>query len=135
MKKQIENLRNQLEDRVGGKMQLDAYNSHTFELSDWNLTTLLDNLLMVQYVDATESGREVMRNGILVAIDATTHVWRVGKVIIAGPNCNYVKEGDHVIFPNDKGIRASCINDLKNIVFLNEDRIFGTCKLKDNDTV
>ena len=82
---------------------------------------------MVQYVDASEDGREVMRNGIYVPLDVSTHVWRVGKVILAGPNCKFTKAGDHVVFPNDKGIRASNINGIKNAVFLNEPRIFGVC--------
>lgn len=135
MKQQTEQLRAKLEDRVKGNIQLDAYKQDSFELSDWKLTSVLDDILMVQYVDVSESGREVLRNGIYVSVDVTTHVWRVGKVILAGPNCRFTKVGDHVVFPNDKGIRASNINDIKNIVFLNEARIFGVCELKDNDTV
>ena len=133
-KQHTENLRTKLEDKVKGSIQLEAYKSDTFELSDWTLTSVLDDILMVQYVDISETGREVLRNGIYVSVDVTTHVWRVGKVILCGPNCKYTKQGDHVVFPNDKGIRASNINDIKNIVFLNEARIFGVCKLK-NDTV
>ena len=137
-KKQTEKLRSQLEDKIKGNIQLEAYRSDVFELSDWNLTSLLDDLLMVQYVDVADNdGREILRNGIIVSVDVSTQVWRVGKIILAGPNCQYVKPNDYVVFPNDKGIRASCINDLKNIVFLNEARIFGVCTLKDksNDTV
>jgi hypothetical protein len=130
-KKHTENLRANLEDRVKGNIQLEAYKSDTFELSDWTLTSVLDDILMVQYVDVSETGREVLRNGIYVSVDVSTHVWRVGKVILAGPNCRFTKEGDHVVFPNDKGIRASNINGIKNIVFLNEARIFGVCTLKD----
>jgi hypothetical protein len=133
-KQNTENLRSKLEDNVKGNIQLEAYKSDSFELSDWTLTSVLDDILMVQYVDVSETGREVLRNGIYVSVDVTTHVWRVGKVILAGPNCKFTKQGDHVVFPNDKGIRASNINDIKNIVFLNEARIFGVCKLK-NDTV
>ena len=128
--KKTEALRANLEDRVKGNVQLEAYKSDTFELSDWTLTSVLDDILMVQYVDASETGREVLRNGIYVSVDVTTHVWRVGKIILAGPNCRFTKEGDYVVFPNDKGIRASNINGIKNIVFLNEARIFGVCALK-----
>jgi hypothetical protein len=130
MKKEIEKMRSSLDDRIKGNIELDAYQTQPFELADWTLTSVLDDILMVQYVDATEDGKEVMRNGLLVPINISTHVWRVGKVILAGPSCKYVKKGDHIVFPNDKGIRASCINELKNIVFLNEARVFGVCKLK-----
>lgn len=127
MKAQTEKLRANLEDRVKGNIQLEAYKAESFELSDWELTTVYDDIIMVQYIDVSESGREVLRNGIYVSVDVSTHVWRIGKVILAGPNCRFTKVGDHVVFPNDKGIRASNINDIKNIVFLNEARIFGTC--------
>lgn len=128
MKKQIEKLRSNLDDKIKGSIQLEAYQTNHFELEEWTLTSVLDDILMVQYTDSSESGREVYRNGILVPIDVATYVWRVGRVILSGPNCKYTKKGDHVIFPNDKGIRASSINGLKNIVFLNESRIFGVCK-------
>lgn len=131
MKNQTEALRANMEDRIKGVIQLEAYATKPFELSDWTLTSVLDDILMVQYIDASEDGREVMRNGIYVPIDVTTHVWRVGKVILAGPNCRFTKVNDYVVFPNDKGIRASSINGIKNAVFLNEPRIFGVCTPKE----
>jgi hypothetical protein len=51
-------------------------------------------------------------------------------VILSGPNCKTVKESDYIVFPNDKGIQAANINDIKNIVFLSESRIFGVCNPK-----
>jgi hypothetical protein len=44
--------------------------------------------------------------------------------------CKTVKEGDFIVFPNDRGMRVSNLNGLKHIVFLNEQRIFGVCKTK-----
>lgn len=130
MKKQTEALRANLEDRVKGVIQLEAYADKPFELDDWELVSVLDDILLVQYIDSSDDGREVMRNGIYVSVDVTTHVWRVGKVILAGPNCRFTSVGDHVVFPNDKGIRASNINGIKNAVFLNEPRVFGVCTPK-----
>jgi hypothetical protein len=57
--------------------------------------------------------------------------WRIAKVILAGPDCKTVTEGDIIVFPNDKGIQVSNLNDYKNVVFLNESRIFGVCEPKD----
>lgn len=122
--------RPQLEDRIHGVVQIENYKSQSMELDDWNLTKVMDDLLMVQYVDISEDGTEVNRNGIWLPINAVNHVWRIGKVILAGPNCKTVKEGDNVIFPNDKGIQVASINNIKHIVFLNEARIFGVCEPK-----
>lgn len=119
-----------LEDRIGGKVQLEQYQGHALELDGWNLTKVLDDILMVQYVDVNEDGTEIKRGSIWVPINTVNFVWRVGKVILAGPNCKTVKEGDHIVFPNDKGIQAANINDYKNIVFLSESRIFGVCEVK-----
>ena len=129
MKNNIEHLRENLEDTVKGSAPIDVYNTNTYELSDCTITQTLDDILMIQYIDVSETGKEVMRNGLYVSLDVTSHVWRVGRVIFAGPNCKTVKAGDHVVFPNDKGIRASVVNELKNIVFLSEARIIATCNI------
>jgi hypothetical protein len=119
-----------LEDRIGGKVQIEHYQGSDFELQDWQLDKVLDNILMVQYVDINEEGTEVKRGSIWIPIGAVNHTWRVGKVKLAGPSCNTVKEGDYIIFPNDRGLQVANLNGLKNIVFLNEDRIFGVCSPK-----
>jgi hypothetical protein len=119
-----------LEDRIGGKVQLEEYQGHSLELEDWKLTQVLDDILMVQYIDINDEGTEIKRGNIWVPINAVNFVWRIGKVILAGPNCKTVKAEDYVVFPNDKGIKAASINNLKNIVFLSEGRIFGICKPK-----
>lgn len=119
-----------LEDRIGGKVQIEHYQGNEFELDDWTLGKVLDNILMVQYADVNEEGTEVKRGSLYIPIGAVQHTWRVGKVILAGPDCKTVKEGDYIVFPNDRGLAAANINGLKNIVFLNEDRIFGVCTPK-----
>jgi len=119
-----------LEDKIGGIVQLEQYQGHALELDGWKLTDVLDDILMVQYIDVNESGTEIKRGSIWVPINTVNFVWRVGKVILAGPNCKTVKQNDFIVFPNDKGIQAANINDIKNIVFLNESRIFGICEPK-----
>jgi co-chaperonin GroES (HSP10) len=119
-----------LEDKIGGMVQLEQYQGHTLELDGWTLTNVLDDILMVQYIDVNEDGTEIKRGSIWVPINTVNFVWRVGRVILAGPNCKTVKAGDHIVFPNDKGIQAANINDIKNIVFLSESRIFGICEPK-----
>jgi hypothetical protein len=115
------------EDLIGGKVQLEQYKGSSMEMIDWHLDKVLDDILMCQYVDINEEGTEVKRGSIWVPINTVHFAWRVAKVILAGPKCETVKEGDHIIFPNDKGIQVNNLNGLKNIVFLNETRIFGVC--------
>ena len=121
--------RPQQEDLIGGLVQIDKYKGNDFELNGWNLTKVLDDILMVQYVDINEAGTEIKRGNIWLPINAVQHTWRIGVILLAGPNCKTVKQGDHVVFPNDKGIQVANLNNLKNIVFLNEARVFGVCEL------
>lgn len=116
------------EDVVGGKVQLDNYIGHEMNLDGWTLTKVLDDILMCQYIDVNEDGTEIKRGSIWVPINTVNFTWRLAKVILAGPDCKSVKKNDIIIFPNDKGIQVANLNGLKNVVFLNEARIFGVCE-------
>jgi hypothetical protein len=111
-----------------GKVELENYKNSDLNLQGWKLTNVLDNILFVQYADLSEDGTQVKRGNIWIPLDVVTFTWRIGKVIIAGPECKVVKSGDFIIFPNDKGIKAANINGYSNIVFLSEDRIFGVAE-------
>lgn len=123
------------EDRIGGKVQLDQYLGHAFELDNWTLTKVLDDILMCQYIDVNEDGTEILRGSVWVPINVVNMTWRLAKVVLAGPDCKTVKEGDIIVFPNDKGIQVSNLNDLKHVVFLNESRIFGVCEPKNSEII
>jgi co-chaperonin GroES (HSP10) len=116
------------EDVIGGKIQIDHYLGQDFNLDGWKLTKVLDDILMCQYIDVSEDGTEVKRGSIYVPVNAVNFTWRLAKVILSGPDCKTVKEGDVVVFPNDKGIQVANMNNMKHIVFLNESRIFGVCE-------
>lgn len=118
------------DDLIGGKVQLEQYKGSSMEFIDYTLEKVLDDILMCQYADINEDGTEVKRGSIWVPINTVHFAWRVGRVILAGPKCETVKEGNFIIFPNDKGIQVNNLNGLKNIVFLNESRIFGVCSPK-----
>jgi co-chaperonin GroES (HSP10) len=115
----------QFEDRIGGKVQLDMYKASDMELSEWKLEKVLDDIMLVKYADTNEEGTEVKRWAIWLPIAAVNHAWRIGKVLLAGAKCQIVKEGDYVMFPNDKGLAVSEVNGEKNVLFLSEGRIFG----------
>ena len=124
--------RPQQEDLIGGKIQIDHYLGQDFNLDGWKLTKVLDDILMCQYIDVSEDGTEIKRGSIYLPINAVNFTWRLAKVILSGPACKTVKEGDIVVFPNDKGIQVANMNDMKHIVFLNESRIFGICSENKN---
>jgi hypothetical protein len=116
------------EDKIGGKVQLDNYIGHEMNLEGWTLKKVLDDILMCQYIDVNEDGTEIKRGSIWVPINTVNFTWRLAKVILAGSDCKTVKAGDVIMFPNDKGIQVANMNGLKNVVFLNESRIFGVCE-------
>ena len=111
-------------DNVKGLVQLDNYAGSDINLSDWKLESLLDDIMMCQFADCNEDNTQIMRDGIFVHVNMVQSAWRVAKVVIAGPRCK-TKVGEHVIFPSNFGIKCAKMNGLKNIVFLNEERIFG----------
>ena len=116
------------EDLIKGKVQIEKYENHSFNLDGWNLKKVLDDILMCQYIDLNEDGTEIRRGNIWVPINAVNFTWRLAKVVLAGPDCKTVQEGDIVVFPNDKGIKVASMNGLNHVVFLNESRIFGVCE-------
>jgi co-chaperonin GroES (HSP10) len=101
---------------------------------DFELNFIFDDILLVEYVDENDEG-EIQRNGIFVPTNAVTKAWRKARVILTGPKTEYVKEGDIVIFPNNLGVSISNLDingkKLKKGIFLNEDRLFGICTLKE----
>ena len=109
-----------------------------FGLEDYELSFIFDDILLIEYVDETEDG-DVLRNGIVVPTNAINKAWRRGKVILAGPDAKYAKEGDVVVFPNNMGVTISGVNvtgkgKVKKGIFLNEERMFGICKKRDENT-
>ena len=109
-----------------------------FGIDDYELNFIFDDILLIEYVDETDDG-DVMRGGIVVPSNALNRAWRKGKVILTGPDVKYTKEGDIVIFPNNMGVTLNGVNvtgkgKVTRGVFLNEERMFGICKLKNVNT-
>ena len=122
-------------------LNFDKHASDTFTLiDDFELDKVLDNIILVRYVDTPDSNQTVMRNGILVPIDHTKAAWRMGQVVLAGPDCKNLKVDDYVCFPNDKGIPVSNVvvkgvGKIKQSIFLDESRIFGVCSKAERSDV
>ena len=133
---QVQHAQANLSDKVKGTVQLDKYTgSENFNLFGYELTHVLDDIILVKYVDCNDEGTEILKNGVWVPINVNTFTWRIGQVLLAGPNCKLVKTGDFVTFPNDKGIAVGNLEienagKIKNSCVINEDRICGKCKPK-----
>ncbi len=117
----------QLARNNNGMADIDPYQNCPLP-EDYEITELLGDVIQVVYADVAEDGRSLVRNGIILPNEVVDNkAWRVGKVVLAGPNTKQVKKGHYVIFPGDKGIKGLQKNGKLNI-FLNEERIFGICK-------
>lgn len=113
-------------------MNLDEY-KNTRLPNDWKVTTLLDDVIMAEFIDTDESGDNVERDGVFIPVDVSKSLWRVGKVLLLGPKCSdQIKIGSYICWPNDSGIRALSVDGKVKYVFINEQRIFGIVeKVKD----
>jgi hypothetical protein len=116
-------------------IDLDTYqNTDTFSLHGYKLNRVMDDIVLAQYVDLSEDGSSVIRNGIHIPLSQVRRTWRMARVILVGPKCNYTKPGDIVCFPDDKGIKVDNLSvtgfdsSIRNCLFLNEDRFFGICE-------
>lgn len=106
---------------------LDTYQNCPLP-EDYEITELLGDVIQLVYADVASDGKSLIRNGIILPSEVVDNkAWRIGKVVLTGPDVKQVKQGQYVIFPGDKGLKGIQKDGVLN-VFLNEDRIFGICK-------
>lgn len=118
-------------------IDLETHVEDHFTLLGYSLSQVFDDIVLSQYID-TDDNETVSRGGVLVPLNAQVKAWRLGRVVLVGPNCQYTKVGDVVCFPNDKGLPVSNINVtdvgiIKHGMFLNEQRLFGICAPENNE--
>ena len=119
--------RGALPDQIIGLPPLDLTEMQGVSIpTSYEIDTVLGDILMCELADENNNG-EVNRDGIWLKQDITSKMWRVALVIKTGPTCSgNVKVGDYVMYPSDKGLPMVRTN--KKYIFLNESRIFCTCK-------
>tara|TARA_E500000318_G_scaffold38295_1_gene36940 strand:- start:634 stop:1068 length:435 start_codon:yes stop_codon:yes gene_type:complete len=122
---------------------IDLVDSHNNSLDgiidrEYELGFIFDDIILVEFIDEVSDGQgdAIMRGGVYIPTNAVQRAWRKAKVILAGPECKYIKGGEIVIFPNNLGVGIanadiSGYGLLKKGVFLNESRLFGVAKKKD----
>lgn len=121
-------------------IDLSSHSSGDFGLENFELNFIFDDIVLVEYIDITQDGDGLMRNGLYIPTNALSKAWRKAKVILVGPEVKYTKVGDIVVFPNNLGVTVSNMaisgyGKVSNGVFLNENRIFGICKHKENGSI
>jgi cellobiose-specific phosphotransferase system component IIB len=115
-------------------------NSFDSALIGYDLAEIMDDVILAKFVDETETG-EMMRNGIVISTNAQTNAWRIGQVILTGPNVRGIVRDDFIMFPNNLGIPISNITvdsygKVNKGIFINQARIFGKCSLrKETNTI
>lgn len=122
-------------------IDLGSYSGSSFDsvFVGYDLDRILDDVILAEFVDVAGEKDEIVRNGIIVKTNAMTNAWRLAQVILMGPNCRIVKKNDVIMFPNNMGVQISKIDVVnhgivKNGIFINEQRIFGVCRPRKNES-
>jgi hypothetical protein len=115
-----------------GLIQISADSAVDMDIDNFKLTRLHGDVLFCEYIDMSEDGESILRNGIYVPLHAQTKAWRKARVVIAGVEAKWTKEDEIVMFPNNYGVGIENLEidgkgKIKHGVFLNESRIFGVC--------
>jgi len=119
-----------------GLADIELYESAQMPTNNFEIVGVMGDIIMAEFDDCSEDGTEIVRDGIFVSLNMTKMAWRSAVVLKVGPNvCKSIKEGTRIAFPNDKGIKNVQTNKdgtKQNIIFVNEERIFGILAPKED---
>lgn len=115
-----------------GLIQLSSDAVVDMDVDNFKLTRLHGDVLFCEFIDMSEDGESILRNGIFVPLHVQTKAWRKARVILAGVDSKWTKEDEIVLFPNNYGVAIENLEidgkgKIKHGIFLNESRIFGVC--------
>ena len=112
-----------------GLADIEMYEDAKMPDTNFDIEAVLGDIIMAEFDDCSEDGTEIERDGIWVNINMTRACWRSAVVLKSGPGVSdLIKIGTRIAFPNDKGIKnIQTMGDgrKRNIIFLNEERVFG----------
>ena len=112
-----------------GLPEIEMYEDAKMPETNFDIIGVLGDIIMAEFDDCNEDGTEIERDGIWININMTKSCWRSAMVLQAGPGVSKgIDVGTRIAFPNDKGIKnVQTLEDgtKRNIIFLNEERVFG----------
>jgi len=112
-----------------GLADIEMYEGAQMPDTNFDIVSVLGDIIMAEFDDCSEDGTEIERDGIWVNINMTKACWRSAVVLKCGPNVSdLITVGTRLAFPNDKGIKnIQTMGDgrKRNIIFFNEERVFG----------
>ena len=118
-----------------GLADIEMYEDVKMPDTNFDIQAVLGDIIMAEFDDCSEDGTEIQRDGIWININMTKACWRSAVVLKVGPGVSdLITEGARIAFPNDKGIKnIQTMGDgrKRNIIFLNEERVFGILAPKD----
>lgn len=100
---------------------------------DYTIVKPFADFILVEYIDVKSEMIETA-DGLYIPQTVKEMQWRKGKILQVGPYVQFVKPGDIVTFPNDKGLATSKVHYTdssgniqvcENGIFLNEQRLFA----------
>jgi len=109
-----------------------------FNLEDHVLSKILDDTVMVEYIDVIDAGpggMAISRGGIAIPLSNVHNAWRKAKVVLKGQSVKQLEVGEIVLLPHNMGIGITNVEvegygKVKNGLFIREQAIFGACKPK-----
>ena len=69
-----------------------SQNSFNSVFVGYDLVDILEDIILIEFADTGGGANTIVRNGILVPVNAETNAWRIGKVILCGNGCRLVKK-------------------------------------------
>ena len=75
-------------------IDLDGFSQNSLNsvFIGYDLCKVLDDIILVELADLAGDSNEIIRNGLVVPVNADTQAWRVGKVILCGQGTSLVKK-------------------------------------------
>jgi co-chaperonin GroES (HSP10) len=98
--------------------------NHDLDLSKWKIKQLYKDVLWVQLLDEPAADT-IVKNGIALPVSQTKGLFRLGKVIMCGPDTQYAKVGEIIRFSQGVGMPYEKIVDGFKTWLIREDAVIA----------
>lgn len=76
--------------------------NYNIDFSKWKIKNLYKDSLWVQLIDEPDADT-IVKNGIAIPVSKSKGLYRLGKVIMCGPDVKYAMVGEFIRFPQGVG--------------------------------